>query len=136
MDMAILPYEGVGDLRFGQTVADVHTILGNPSRSLLIHTGDVHPSDAYGKQGIVVHYDQSGKVEAVEFSGPVQPTYHNKALVGLTVAEAESWMERVDEDAQIDPPDFTSPATGIAFYALAGKIAAVMAFRRGYYGEE
>lgn len=133
MDFTVVPGQGVGPLLFNITRDAVHKALGQPDLVAKQNQYEDNTFDAYQKLGIVVHYDKNNKLDLVEFNGPQAPTYNGTDL--LKVPDPTSWLEKADEDADINPPNLKSDALNLAFYLPNPDTRCVGVFAPDYYEE-
>jgi len=124
-------YIGVGPLHFGMSRNEVHQLYPD-AKEFKKSTFSTEKCDLLPDEGIVVYYGRRG-CEAIEFGGPVNPQFDNKKLLSLSEKNAEDWLTKNDDDAQLDPPDLTSEKLGVAFFTSEDKVKTVLVFQRGYF---
>ena len=129
-------------MRFGMTTSEVREAIGEEYESGTRGDSPQHPHDYFTKQGVFAYYDMSGKVEAIEFSGPSGPMLGEVDLLGLGFEDLVDLIAEKDPDVVVeDGEGFTSTKLGIGCYAPEGEdepenpAEAVIVFRPGYYGD-
>lgn len=138
-DFEITPYEGAGPIQLGMSREDVRAAMNSKATQFLKTADSTVPDDHFQEQGIVVSYTDADEAETIEFFGPANPTYGGQQLLGLSEAGANSWIEDVDPEADIesDPgnEEMTSTALGIALWLHppAKGVKSVLVFVEGYY---
>jgi hypothetical protein len=138
MTLVIRPNEGVGDITFGMSQADVHRILG-PAPLQKSSDSDV-PSDYYPTYSMLIHYANDATVEAIEVGANANAILMGQMLSGSPFDEISSWLRAIDPRLQLDPDGLTSFRFGIGLYAPHARkephqpVEGVIAFRPGYYG--
>lgn len=126
----------VGPIEIGIDKAQVHELLGSPSRSFR-RTQDVQePSDHYEKDGVFVYYRSDGKVEAVEIASPREARIDGVDLLSMTLDDAKQYLQRLDRETVLEADGAISRKTGIAIYGSCGpseRIESAIVFEDGYY---
>ncbi len=143
MKFDIHSHEGAGPVRFGMTTTEVREALGAEFKSFRRDpSSDDHPTDHFKKLGCFVYYDASGKVEAIEFAEPAEPTLGGVNLLGLGYADLVELITAQDRDVVMEEREgFTSVDLGVGCWAPDGENepetppVAVIVFRRGYYDD-
>jgi hypothetical protein len=136
MKFEIHSHEGAGPIRFGMTTAEVREVLGSEFKSS--DRGGT-PYDRYLGHGCFVYYDESGKVEAIEFSDAGYVTLGGVDLLGLSFAEMLEFIRVRDPEVEVNIEGLESLNLGIGSYAPDGEdepespAETVIVFRRGYY---
>jgi hypothetical protein len=139
MQLEILPYRGVGRLRFGMTVEQVRRIVPATARPFIKGPGSHHPTDAFDDLGLHVFYRESGKCEAIELAAPARPTLKEKALVAIPFSAVKQFLSGLDSQLEIDESGLTSYSLGLAVYCPGHEedptepVQGVFVFERGYY---
>lgn len=132
MTYDIMPGKAVGKLVFGMSIEHVRSVMGEPKSSVKVVPSDTYPAD-YFADGVSTNYDSSGKLQVVQFNGPTYPTFEGEDLGDVNPAD---WLSEHDDDAQIEPPDFTSLKLSIGFYDPEGDGFVVGVAKEGYYAGE
>jgi len=117
MTMEIKSFEGVGDLRFGMTRAQVRAVLGSRFRSLKKTPSSEHEHDSFFEAGFQVFYDQNGLCEAIEMGKPANPTFGGELIIGNPYSDARDLLLMADPELTEDDSGLVSEKTGIALYA-------------------
>lgn len=124
-------YVGAGPLKLGMTRVEVRQVLdmyGEPTT----RTGDPELSDYWPNSGIDVSYED-GRMDAIQFLGPVSPSYEGQALLGMNERTAIAWLKKRDPDAHIDGRDTDSLKLGISMWLREKRVTTVLVFRKGYW---
>ena len=138
--MEIIPYEGIGPLRFGMSKSEVRAALGAPFREFKKTLEAPATSDAFHTMGVYVYYKPTGACEAVEVASPSQATLFGKQLVGEIFEVLQKWFRELDPEVEMDDAGMTSLRFGVGIYAPRLKegssvpVEGAIAFERGYYG--
>jgi hypothetical protein len=139
MKLTIQPNVSAGPIEFGMSSVQVRKNINKAFKSFKRTPLSAHPCDYFEEEGIFVYYEADGRVEAVEFVEPAEPTFENKNLLTVSFAELVAFFEKRDESAEIDTTEFTSKLFGIGASAPLAKESpekpaeSVIAFRKGYY---
>jgi hypothetical protein len=135
----IQPYTGFGNIKFDMEREQVRALHNFPY-SLFSRGDDSNkPFDLYDEFGIFFEYDDSNKLEAVEFGGPAQPTLFGKNILDLPFGAAKDILEPINGPMVEDPNGATAYKIGIALYipeieeGLDAIVKGVLIFRKGYY---
>jgi hypothetical protein len=136
MDYTIYPYEGVGPIRLGMTMQQVHGILGEPERTL-VKKGNVGVyTDDYYSLGLHVLYSESGHCNEIALFLPATPNLHSLELLGSQAFnEFYEWFRHRDENLDVDEDGLTSFLYGVALFAPDANepVKKVHVFERGHY---
>jgi SmpA / OmlA family len=136
----ILPYIGVGELRFGMSRAQVHEILGEPD-FVRSYSAAVH--EYYDTEDITIHYrlpDETCKAIAMGF--PCNPTYQGIALLRTSWESAATWFNSVDGNIEEMDIGLIGKETGINLCheltenddgEFIDLVNIVLVFQRGYW---
>ena len=138
-DFEIIPYAGIGPLRFGATRAEVREVLAVPVEAFQKTPTSDALTDAFDDLGIHVYYDSADRCEAVELGGAhAAPSFEQRLLLRMRREEARSWLAERDPELRVSLTDLTSPIYGFALHtesdAPDARVKSVFVFRRGYYG--
>ncbi len=128
----ILPFQGLGELRFGMSKASVHAILGDNCTAVDKYRSP-NLREAYTDLGIHVDYDEHDQVEFIETTRRCNPTYNGVEFFAL---ELQAVLEQLSDlgisyEEDVDGYDFTEQ--GFVLYVPVSSIEAVAVYRRGYY---
>lgn len=142
MELLIEPYIGVGNIKFGFSKEEIHSILGNDyteSKSL------IHPKkirNLYTKLGIHINYNENGKVEFVELLKPAEPIYNEKRLLKESFKFLCNWFKNLDQGIIIDDEGLKSLKLGIGLYVPADEeylknvVQTVYLFEKDFYTKQ
>ncbi len=141
MDLTIKPYEGVGEIRFGMSQAEVRALVGGEYETFLKSQASEMPTDDFFEKGIFVYYKQSGVCEAIEMALPAEPTFQGMKLMGRRFRELSPQIMREDPAAQKDSSGLESRMFGFGLYVpdieddRDARVEGVIVFEKGYYDE-
>ena len=139
MSLIIKTYEGVGDIKFGDSVETVRKILNSRYKSFKKTPMSEFPTDAFEDLGMHIYYKKSGLCEAIEMFEPANPSINHYEIIGEKFNEVMNWISQQDKKIDIDENGLTSFKLGIGIYAPGheedenAKVEAVIAFETGYY---
>ncbi|MBP1858525.1 hypothetical protein [Rhizobium herbae] len=140
MNFEIRIYDGVGPIRFGMTPNEVRTTLGVEFKSFRRTTEETHPCDYFtGLQCFVYYDDTNGRVEAVEFAEPAEPTLIGINMLRLGFADLLRQIKELDPEVIVESDGFTSLSLGVGGWAPSAEeeptvpCESVIVFVRGYY---
>jgi len=133
----IVPYEGVGELRLGDSRADIRSFLDEDCITLPSWGSARNDIDAYDKACIQLHYDKDDLLVFIEINPPYNPLFREIELMGLPLQSAIKQMQALGYQEKFD--DASSCRfndVGIALYAPMPRIiTAVSIYKRGLYEE-
>ncbi len=138
MDYEIRPYAGVGPISLGMPAEEVRKTLHEPPEPVDKSHSTI-PTDFFQGSGIFVYYRDPGVCEAVEFGGPISPTFEGQHFLGRPYSEIEPWVKVLDPEAELDDAGLTSYLYGFGLYAEGARkepdlpIEGVIVFDEGYY---
>ncbi|WP_068953376.1 hypothetical protein [Pararhizobium polonicum] len=102
MMFEIHSHQGVGEIRFGMTRSEVHAALGVEFESFKRSSQDAHPSDHFIGLGCFVYYGDSGRVDAVEFLEPAEPTLNGVNLLSFGFTDLIRQITKIDPDVSVE----------------------------------
>jgi hypothetical protein len=136
--LEIEPYQGIADIHFGMTAAQIQRILADTPTTFR-RTPDSEPIDDYPNLGIQISYNATGYCEAIELAAPANPTFKGKPLVGKPFHEIRDWLQSIDHNLEIDEAGLTTHTFGFGLYAPFASsdpeapVEAVIVFTQNYY---
>jgi hypothetical protein len=139
MQLAIMPYESAGPIRFGMAREAVRKTVGLPYSTFRKSPESKTTSDAFDDEGIYIYYRESETVEAVEMALPARPTLEGVELLGRPYRDVSAFIKSLDSGTQEDDAGLTSFALGIGLYAPSAAkepvepVESVIAFDKDYY---
>jgi hypothetical protein len=77
----VLPFDGLGDLRFGMPRDMVRELLGVAYQSFRKTSSSPRLTDAYDGLGFHLYYDTEDRLEFIETFPPCDPTYGGVRLL-------------------------------------------------------
>ncbi len=140
VNLEILPFVGVGLIRFGMPQPEVRRVMDggsfevfkrNPSSDLL--------SDYYYDIGMFVYYGEDECVRALEFHEPADVIFKGVEILNVTAERAYSIVSSLDKGTEVDEDGLRSIGLGVGFYAPNYEddpmlpVEGVIVFERGYY---
>jgi hypothetical protein len=138
MNSEIEPNQGVADIHFGMTTAQIRHILAETPTTFR-RTPDSEPTDDYPNLGIQISYDAAGHCEAIELAAPANPTFKSKPLIGKPFSELRDWLQSIDPAIETDEAGLTAHTLGFGLYAPfassdpTAPVEAVIVFTQNYY---
>jgi hypothetical protein len=138
MNLLIEPSQGVADINFGMTTAQIRRILVDTPTTFR-RTPDSEPTDDYPNLGIQISYDAAGHCEAIELAAPANPTFKGKPLIDKPFSELRDWLQSIDPAIEIDEAGLTAHTFGFGLYAPfansdpTAPIEAVIVFTQNCY---
>lgn len=140
MDLIFQPYVGLGSIRFGMTISEIHQLFAQPLDSIIKHPEDPFPMDFSHDLGIYIAYKSPGVCNAVQVTEPATILWQNRSLFTYNYAQIKAWFETIDSSIEVNDSGFTSDQFGIGVYAPgfeedeSVEIEAIIVFEKGYYG--
>jgi len=139
MEFQISPLKGIDSIEFGMAPADVRRHFDDEPKSFKRTPQDSFPCDYFESQGVFFYYDGEGRLEAVEFASPAQPSVEKLNLLGLGLDEATAALSGLDSEVEKEVDGAIAYQLGVSIYAPLAKenpsapVESVLAFRPGYY---
>ena len=139
MSFLIEPFEAAGAIEFGMHFSDVRKLMGPCEKSFKRNGFEKFPTDMYQKKGFFVCYDETGKVEAVEFFPPSNPCYDNVELLNNEYNFIINLINKKDGLIEISSNGFISYGLGIGAYCSSAEDdsssfpESIIVFKKGYY---
>lgn len=139
MDLEFLPYEGLGQLRFGMSRSTIRALMAVDPKPFKKTPASKMMTDAFGELGVHVYYDPSDSCEAIEAFSPATPVFLGTVLLGKSFSDVRDLVLSVDPASEIDGAGLIAFGIGLALYAPSAMkapdlpVESVMAFRKGYY---
>jgi hypothetical protein len=140
MKWNIKPYSGIGELKFGDTMAQIKNSLADyENEEFRRDPRSIMPSYIYEELGFFIYFDEVGKCEAIEFYEQANPLFKDKNLLQLSFKELVSLLSETDSELEIDESGFISYKLGIGAYAPDHKeepelsAESIIIFKENYY---
>jgi hypothetical protein len=130
----IVPYSGVGPLRFGLDRSAVRLLLGDGLSTFKKGTNASNETDAYNSLGLHLYYDDTDALECVEAFDGCSISYQDVKLLNENIQDTLKMLavgglsSRYDDGYFFDEP-------GFALFAIDNVVKAVTVYRRGYFDE-
>ncbi len=138
MNYEIKPHTGVGPINFGMIAPEIRRVL-HTEPELVDKGGSGLPAHFFRELGFFIYYRDPGLCEAIEFFGPVSPSYKGQYLLGQPYATVEKWIKSIDSDVVYNDAGLITKKHGFGLYAPFARekpdfpVEAVIVFERGYY---
>ena len=134
----VIPYVGIGEIRFGMGPDEVSGLLGKDYRRIdnrytvgyMLCTGSLN-----------LHFDGDDILVAIEGSVSAGLCYQGFALAGRPFNEVLTYLKGFDPRIKVHRDGATSYQLGIGLYVPTIKksrkepVQGVIVFRKGYYGD-
>jgi hypothetical protein len=130
--MEIVPFVGVGVVRFGDTRQQVRDALQRPFEIFRKDVGE-NETDAFDEVGLHVYYDGQGRVEFIEGFGSASLTIGGLVLLGRNIDDVDRELSALGHSSHATDVGLQYDSVGIALTAPGGVVEGVGAYRRGYY---
>lgn len=128
----IIPFSGLGDLRFGVSRATVHALLGNNFKSFRKSPYSTNDTDAYDELGFHLYYDNDDQLEYIETYPPCNPMYDGVSLFGKDTKALLQELSEMGYYPVDDDEGYNFEQLGFGLYIPDEKIEAVSIYRKGY----
>ena len=120
----ILDPQGTADLRLGMPKSDVRALLGEWRE--FHRTTESPASDQFVAAGVLVTYDECGRVSVIEFADPASPRLSGALMLGLTVSQLRESLTRLGLHVDLDVDVILVPSWRMSFYAPDEKVAGLL----------
>jgi hypothetical protein len=128
----VVPYEGLGNIRFGTPRAAIRALLKVDFTSFI--KGDDHvPTDAYDTLGMHLYFDEQDCLEFIEAFPPCNPVYRDIRLLSMDVGIVLHALAALGHASVYAEAGYTFADLGIVLFVPESAIEAVSLYRRGYY---
>ncbi len=128
----ILPFEGLGDLRFGMLRTDVHSLLGEDFDR--VSEGQPADMEVYDSIGLHLDYDKDDKLVFIEAVPPCNPIYTDIQLLRGTYQAVLTKLAKLGHTAVCDDQAYNFGELGFSLY-VPSQLEGVSIYRQGYYDE-
>ena len=130
----IIPYVGVGALRFGMRRPQVRSLLGRGISVFKKGPYAATETDACDELGLHLHYDTEDQLECIEAFGSCPIHYNGVSLLNATTNNVLERLASLGLCSRYDDGYFFDDGG----FALASDeiVKAVTVYRKGYYEEE
>ncbi len=129
----VIPFEGLGPLRFGSSRAEIRTLLGDGFKTFAKQPASLAVTDAYENLGLHLYYDSAERLEFIEAFEPIDPIYSGIHLLGSDRTLVLHELQKIGHMHRFDDGGYFYDELGFALYAPIEPIEAVSLFRPGYY---
>jgi hypothetical protein len=131
--MEVRPFEGLGDLRFGMSRADVRALLGPEFRSFKKTPLAKTLTDAYTQLGLHLYYDDQDRLEFIEAFQPCIPIFRGIELLGRPEVVLEQLRKTGVGIPRRDSDGNFFDDLGFALYSPGDVVEGVSVYKKGYY---
>lgn len=139
MHFEIIPFEGVGDIKFGMSRKQVRDTLKADYVTRKRTSKSVFPYDFFQSLGIFANYKIPEILEAVELILPCIPEFEGLKLLEISYKELKEFLLAKDSNLEVNLDGFISGAIGIGAYAPDADedpdlpVEAILVFDKDYY---
>jgi len=130
--MDIIPLEGVGPIRFGDSRQHVRNVLASPYTTFRKASGS-NETDAFDELDLHVYYGGEDLVEFIEAFSPASISFCGLQLMGRALGNIDEELRALGCSPEQADVGLKYESAGIALYAPNGIVESVGVFRRGYY---
>jgi|TARA_B110000967_G_scaffold81728_1_gene84464 hypothetical protein len=136
MNIEIIPFVGFGQIKFGMTLEQVKTLLGEPTSS----TKDKHEDGTddvsllYGEQGVELSFmsEDEYNLGLITCYAPTF-TVDGTSYTGLSEAdflETAKFEDLIQDEefAEVDSKDYTADSKGLSFWIQDGFVESITLF--------
>ncbi|WP_225206402.1 hypothetical protein [Novosphingobium huizhouense] len=135
-DLVFNPGGGLVSLPMSVAKARVREFFGGDHQAFMRSSGDTS-SDYWPSLGVFAYYSADDKLEALEFAGPVTPTFFEATLNNLSRKEAVAKLLDFDPNTLVEDDGAISKAAGLSVWSATKNpdepISSTVTFRAGYY---
>lgn len=136
--MEVMPFFGLGPVRFGMTIEQVRAALGSTAFPFQKTPTSEYPTDSFNAAHLHVYYRSPGVCEAIEVFPPGAVTYRSNRILGVPFSEVRNWMLREDPALIVDRSGLTSFVLGLSLSAPALKapgepVESLLLFEKDYF---
>ena len=129
----IVPFEGLGPLRFGMARTEIRTLLPYRYREFAKVIGTSQTTDAYDDPGLHLYYDDGNQLEFIEAFEPADPVFEGIHVLSPDRGAVLEQLKGLGYHARYDDGGYFLDNLGFTLYAPGETIEAVSVFRKGYY---
>lgn len=137
MNFEIVPYVGVGSIKFGMKREEVRKCFENRFEEFKKTVFSETSTDDFGC--CHVFYKKQDTCEAIECFEEANVTMDGKKIIGMPYIEIKAMFEKIDNSLVLNDAGFTSFKFGIGVYAPFAQdepgepVESVIVFEKGYY---
>jgi hypothetical protein len=133
----IIPYAGVGVLRFGTSRSEARSLLNNtPPSTFRRGPYAAADSDAYNDISLHLDYDFDDHLQCIMAFGSCPIFYENTSFLNRPLRDVLADLAKVGLSSQYDDEGYWFHDAGFVLYAPDNIVKAVTVYRKGYYEEE
>lgn len=133
---SIVPFEGLGELRFGTPRSAIHSSLRGSPTAFSKVVGAPTMTDSYDALGLHLYYDDEDKLEFIEAFPPCDPSYSGVRLLADELDQVLSQLAEMGHVPTRGDVGYHFDQLGFRLYSPHESAEAVSVFRRGYYDVE
>jgi hypothetical protein len=137
MNFEIVPYVGIGCIKFGMKREEVRKCFDNQYEEFKKTPFSETLTDDFG--GCHVFYKKQDTCEAIECFEESNVMMDGKKIIGMPYAEIKAMFEEIDNSLEFNDAGFTSFKYGTGVYAPFAQdrpsepVESVIVFEKGYY---
>jgi hypothetical protein len=131
----VMPFEGLGDLRFGMPRDTVRELLGAEYQSFRKTPSSPQLTDSYAGLGFHLYYYTEDRLEFIETFPPCDSTYSGVRLLKGSRQRVLQQLADLGHTALYEDGGYDFKELGLALCTPVRKIESVAVYRRGYYDD-
>lgn len=138
-NFSIIPFKGTEEMEFGMSPEQIRRNLGSRFLAFKRSEKDVFPTDYFEEVGVFCYYNETGNLNAIEFTRPADPTLNGIRFIGMGFDAAKSEFISMGQEIEEETDAAIAFGLGISIYAPLAKespsapVETVLVFREGYY---
>jgi hypothetical protein len=132
----IIPYSGVGSLRFGLSRSEARSLLEGTPSTFRQGPYAISDTDAYEELGLHLYYDSDDLLRCIMAFGAGPIHYESIMLLKRPLEEVVEDLARLGLSPRYDDEGYWFHDVGFVVYSPESTVEAVTVYRRGYYEEE
>jgi glutaredoxin-related protein len=136
-----IPNERLGNIKFGNTMAEARAAVGIPYKAFQKSMDHYSPADAFDDSSFTVFYDKNDTVEAIEIYKEAQIKWNDFEIIGSAIVEVEKKMNSLADDVKNEDNFFVSRKLGLMISGNGDgnptetNVGYVLVHRLGYWDE-
>jgi hypothetical protein len=132
-DWEIIPFKGLGVLRFGMSRQEISILLNQTPHRFKKSFLALNETDSYDTFGFHLYYDSNDLLEFIEAFNPCDVTFQGNSFLNLELSQAITMMENLGFTPTLDAEGCKD--VGFGLYAPIETVEGVSIYQRGYYDE-
>jgi hypothetical protein len=131
----ILPFDGAGPLRFGQTREEVRAQIGSDCTTFKKTPSSNSTTDSYEQLGVHLYFDCDGRLEFIETFPPCEIVYRGVPVSRREVETTLAELRQSELQVKQEEDGYICEKAGFTLYVVDDVVEAVSIFPEGYYDE-